>query len=165
MTTPVPEPVPSDRLHDALLGFTGCIGEALSDICSYGLTIGEAYVPFDPDPEDECEPDEAVCSQVWVRVAGVQPKATESFGGDCGAVLSIDLEVGVLRCLEVPEGGEAPAASDVLIAAMQAMTDMQSIYCAAMACEVWDAIDVGSWIPSGPLGGQYGGTWAFTVEL
>jgi hypothetical protein len=162
----VSETPADERLQDALIGFTGCIGEALADICSYGLTIGETYVPFDPDPEDDCEDDEAACSQAWVRVTGAQPTAvTDSFGGDCGGVLRIDLEVGVLRCLEIEEGGEAPKAADVLVAAMQAMTDMQAIQCAALSCEVWDAIEVGAWSPSGPLGGQYGGMWTFTVEL
>lgn len=156
----------AEPLQDALIQFTGCVGGALPDICSYGLTIGEAYVPFDPDPEDECEDDEALCSQVWVRVMSVTVAAvTDSFGGDCGGTLRIELEVGVLRCIELEEGGEAPKASDVLVAATQAMSDMQAVQCAALSCEVWDSIEVGSWTPSGPLGGQYGGIWTFTVEL
>jgi hypothetical protein len=111
MTEPAPEAAPDERLQEALIGFTGCIGGALPDICSYGLTIGETYVPFDPDPEDDCDGDEAMCSQVWVRVTDVQPTAvTDSFGGDCGGVLKIGLEVGILRCLEIPEDGEAPTA-------------------------------------------------------
>jgi len=154
-------------LHDALIAFTGCVGSSLDDMCSYGLTIGETYVPFDPDPEDDCPDDDAACSQAWVRVMQVQPVYKEqSFDdGDCGAVLRLTLEVGVLRCFDIPEEGEAPTASDVLVAAMQSMTDMRAIYCAAMACEVWDSIDSGTWVPSGPLGGQYGGVWTFDVEL
>jgi hypothetical protein len=89
----------------------------------------------------------------------------EGWDGDCALTLRLDLEVGVLRCIEIEEDGEAPTASDVLAAAVQAMTDMNAILCAAMACEVWDAINVGQWTPSGPLGGQYGGTWTFTVEI
>ena len=158
-------PTPDEGLHDALIGFTGCIGTALEDICSYGLTIGEGYVPFDPDPEDDCEEEEVSCSQAWVRVMSVHSKGEESWGGECAAVLVLDLEVGVLRCFEIPEKGEAPTASDVLLAAMQAMTDMNAIRTAALGCEVWDAIDVGEWSPMGPMGGQYGGTWTFTVEF
>ncbi len=158
-----------DNLHAALVGFTGCIGEAMADICSYGLTIGETYVPFDPDPEDNCDEDEVACSQVWVRVMDVQPiKLTEQSFDDtdgCAVLLSLNLEVGVLRCVEIPEDGEAPTASDVLVAALQAMTDMRTLYTAAMSCEVWDSITSGSWVPSGPLGGQYGGVWTFTVEV
>jgi hypothetical protein len=155
-----------EQLHQALIEFTACVGNALADICSYGLTIGEAYVPFDPDPDDECDSDEVQCSQAWVRVmsAAPTPQAVESWAGeDCSLTLRMDLEVGVLRCIEIPEGGEAPTASDVLAAAVQSMDDMNAILCAALGCEVWDSISVGSWAPSGPLGGQYGGTWTFTV--
>lgn len=156
---------PADALNEALLQFTACVGESLTDVCSYGITIGDSYVPFDPDPEDDCEEGEAACSQAWVRVMGITPTATTGFdGGDCSATLSLDLEVGVLRCIETPEDGEAPAASDVLIASMQAMEDMKAIYCAAMSCEVWDSITAGEWSPTGPLGGQYGGIWVFTVQ-
>lgn len=157
---------PADRLNEALLGFTGCVGEAFDDICSYGLTIGESYVPFDPDPEDDCEDGEAACSQLWVRVMGVTPTGEVGFdNSDCATTLQIELEVGILRCLEIPEDGEAPTASDMMVAAMQAMQDMNTIFCAAMGCEVWESIQSGAWTPDGPLGGQYGGVWTFTVEM
>ena len=159
------QPTADERLHDALIAVTGCVGTALEDLCSYGLTIGETYVPFDPDPEDNCPEDDAFCSQAWVRVMAVTPVGQiDGFDGECGAILRLDLEVGVLRCFDIMEEGEAPSASDVMVAAMQAMTDMQAIYNAAMACEVWDSITSGQWSPSGPLGGQYGGTWTFQVD-
>lgn len=156
-----------DPLLDALVEFTGCIGGALDDVCSYGLTIGESYTPFDPDPEDDCDDEEVVCSQAWVRVANINvTELSEGFGRSaCANSMSITLEVGVLRCVEIPEDGEAPTASGMLAAAMQAMTDMKKIQCAALACEVWDKITIGSWLPLGPLGGQYGGVWSFTADL
>lgn len=165
--TPVEQPHAADRINAALIAFTGCIGEAVSDICSYGLTIGEEYVPFDPDPEDDCDDDIAMCSQVWVRVTNIAPSMTSTGfgGGDCAVQMSLGLEVGVLRCFDIEEDGAAPTASDVLVAAAQTMEDMQDIFCAAMECEVWDGISVGSWSPAGPLGGQYGGVWTFTVDL
>ena len=153
------------RLNEALISFAGCVGESIDDICSYGLTIGETYVPFDPDPDDDCEVDDVACSQIWVRVMSVNPVSTPSWEGDCATVMRLELEVGVLRCIEIAEDGEAPTASEVLVAATQAMSDMNAIYCAAMGCEVWNAITVGSWAPEGPMGGQHGGTWTFTVEV
>lgn len=154
-------------LQEALLAFTGCVGEAFDDICSYGLTIGQQYVPFDPDPEDDCDEDEVACSQLWVRVTGLNPatSATPAWGGDCALTLQVGLEVGILRCLDIAEDGEAPTASQVLEAALQAMSDMQTIQCAASSCDVWSNFTVGAWTPSGPLGGQYGGTWTFTAEV
>lgn len=147
--------------------FTGCMGNAIEDICSYGWTIGDSYVPFDPDEDDECDDDDAACSQIWVRVASVTPQSVESFGNDCSTVMRLDLEVGVLRCFEVMEDGEAPNASAVLVAAAQSMDDMQALHCAAMGCEenTWASITSNQWLPLGPLGGQYGGVWTFTVEF
>lgn len=164
MSTTLPE---GDPLNDALIQFTGCVGESLADLCSYGLTVGETYVPFDPDPEDNCDTDEVACSQAWVRVmsAGVTNVGEGFDGGDCSATMRLTLEVGVLRCFAIEEDGEAPTASEVLVAATEAMTDMKAIYCAAMGCDVWDSINAGEWTPMGPLGGQYGGTWTFDVEV
>lgn len=157
---------PADHLNIALVAFTGCIGSALEGICSYGLTMGASYVPFNPDPDSECDEDAVACSQAWVRVMGIDiAYSGEGFGGDCGGTRRLDLEVGVLRCVDIPEGGEAPTETDVMVAAMQAMTDMNALYCAAMSCDVWDSIEAGQWQPDGPRGGQYGGTWVFTVEI
>lgn len=171
MTITVPEFIESP-INDALVEFTGCIGAAFDDICSYGLTIGDSYVPFDADEDnDTCEEEEedgAVCSQVWVRVMSVTPSAAsmESWTGDTSAIsVSLNIEVGVLRCMEVMEEGEAPTESQVLVAALQAMDDMRAILCAALGCEVWDALNVGNWSPFGPMGGQYGGTWSFIAEI
>lgn len=157
----------NEPLNDALLLFTAAVGNSV-DICSYGLTMGDSYVPFDPDPDEECEAEEVACSQAWVRVMSIGPKPdprSQGWDGDCALVLTASLEVGVLRCVAIPEDGEAPTASDVVEAATQALTDMNALLNAALACEVWDAIDVGSWNPVGPMGGQYGGTWTFTVEF
>lgn len=164
MTTPTPEP--GEHISTAVVAFLGCISEALPDICSIGWTIGDSYVPFDPDDGDEsCDEEDVYCSQAWVRLTDVTPIDQESFGDDCSTVMRIGLEVGVLRCVEVPEDGEAPKATDVMVAAMQSVEDMNRIYCAAMDCEVWHAIDAGQWLPNGPMGGQYGGIWTFTVEI
>lgn len=158
----------AERLHDALIAFSTCVGLAVPDICSFGVTIGESYVPFNPDPEDDCEEEEVACSQLWVRVESVSenPGIPGGWDGDCAATLSLEIEVGVLRCLDVPEEGEAPVASEMLLASMQAMSDMTAIRCAAVSCDAWSGPVVpGPWRPLGPLGGQYGGLWMFTVEI
>lgn len=177
---PAEDPL-GEAINAALLGFTGCIGSAFDDICSYSLTFGEVYVPFKPDEGEECEDGEEDCSQVWVRVTDVNvefspdaqmdpspgPAGDDGCGSDpfCGGKFTLGLEVGVLRCYEIPEEGEAPTATQVMAGAVQAMYDMSTVYQAAVHCEVWSAIDPGQWQPEGPLGGQYGGYWNFTVEL
>lgn len=164
------EPTGADLLNDALIQFTGCIGSAFDDICTYGLTVGDTYVPFDPD-EDEAESedcDEYGCSQVWVRVENVNAITPDSWDNGCSMTFRIELEVGIVRCFDIPEDGEAPTATQVLAAATQAMSDMNTILCAAMGCDTvedqFDSIVAGTWLPIGPIGGQYGGSWAFTIE-
>jgi hypothetical protein len=179
MTTQPEESNPhalADKINEALVGFTGCIGEALEEVCTYSLSFGDTYWPFRPDDSDDCDEDDE-CSQAWVRVTGINVKfEAKGFdktpGGDtgkcegaCGGTFEIGLEVGLLRCYEIPEDGEAPTATQVMATAMQANIDMAAIFQAAMNCEVWESIDVGSWQPEGPLGGQYGGFWTFSVEL
>lgn len=156
-----------EDLHAALLEFASCVGTALGDICSYGLTMGDSYVPFNPDPDEDCSEDDALCSQVWVRVTQVDETVGRPNwdGSSCTAQLTLGLEVGVLRCFNIPEDGEAPTATDVTTYALTAMSDMHALRCAALDCEVWDSIDVGTWLPVGPMGGQHGGTWTFTVTL
>lgn len=166
---------PADRLTEALVNFTSCVGTSLTGICSYGLTIGETYVPFDPDPEDECEEEDSSCEQAWVRVMSANTKDDPNSqgwqDGGCAVVMVLELEVGVLRCIELKDKGEAPTVTEVLGAAMQSMEDMLAIHKAAMDCnaadgqDLWLSIEDGQWQPSGPLGGQYGGTWTFTVEF
>lgn len=167
MSDVVDAPSPADALNDALAEFTSCICLALPDICSCSLTIGQSYVPFRPDEDDECEDEEEACSQAWVRLVSSQPaeSSVSGWGGDCSLVMTLTLEVGVLRCFPVEEDGEAPTGTDVMAAAFQSNDDMQTILCAALGCEVWDSLSVGQWSPIGPLGGQYGGTWTFTVEV
>lgn len=159
----------SDALQTALLIFTERVCSPLG-VCSYGLTMGEQYVPFDPDEDDDCEEDEAYCSQAWVRVDNLTFETSESWGNTCGGEIVLTIEVGVLRCVEVPEGGEAPSATDVASAALQAMDDMYTIHCAAMKeddpeDELWLDIESQQWTPSGPLGGQAGGVWVFQVKI
>lgn len=167
-----------DRLQEALVEFTGCIGNSLEGICSFGLTMGENYVPFDLDEDEDCQDEEAPdCSQAWVRVMTIsaKPGADTGFDGKQHYMeYALDLEVGVIRCIDIPEDGEAPSTTEVMTQALQAMTDANDMLCAALNCGatdedpeagVWDTISVGTWAPLGPLGGQHGGTWTFTVTL
>jgi hypothetical protein len=164
------------RFQNAMIETVGCVADALDDVCSVGFTIGESYVPFDPDPDDKsCRVKDTMCSQAWIRVMSVQPTGTATLGFDganCSMSMVAEIEVGVLRCIKTPAKGKAPTETDVLMYAMQAMNDMNSILCAVLSCgpvegeSVWDETpSVGVWRPQGPLGGQYGGTWTFRVEL
>lgn len=181
-------PTPGAALTVGLLNISESVGQSLPDLCSYGLTVGESYVPFDPDEEDEdCGHDEGGCSQAWVRVMGINDRPLSADGGDgwgdgdldgwgdddddkddedckCGFV--VDFEVGAIRCFPAADGGAAPTATEVLLAASQTMDDMSMIRCAVMNTK-WDgaSLEVGQWVPMGPAGMMYGGVWTFTVTI
>lgn len=151
-------------LEDAIATFVGCMGEAFPDICSHGLVAGEAYVPFNPDDDEDCGEDDVVCSQVWVRVTGINAVSEENMSGsDCAIDYEIGLEVGVYRCYDVPGDGEAPSATESMACALQALADMKTMQEAAYGCEVWSGINFGQWSPLGPMGGQFGGMWTMTA--
>lgn len=172
---------PGAVLTTGLLNVAMSVGAALDDLCSYGLTVGESYVPFDPDPEDEdCGHDEGGCSQAWVRVMSISDRLlTEEGGdwsegdldsadedGDCSCGFVVDFEVGAIRCFPTADGGAAPTATEVLLASGQTMDDMAAIRCAVMNTK-WPgaSLEVGQWVPMGPAGMMYGGVWTFTVTV
>lgn len=160
--------VNAGSLVDALQQMAECIRDDLDFVCSIAVMATEAYVPFAPSEDDDddpvCDDEEVACSQAWVRIVDVRMNSIEGWGGDCASTLLLDLEVGVTRCIPVPEGTEAYDENDVFMATLQSVRDMQSILCSAMNCEVWARLDAGSWTPAGPMGGFYGGTWTFTAE-
>ena len=159
-------PALSDSITDSMAALLGCLDLAVPDVCSFGWTVGEAYVPFDPDPDEQCADDDVMCSRVWLRVGGI---ATDSAGSGFGQTVqgdfSLNLEVGINRCFDIPEGGQAPTASEVLEAAAKSMDDMDRILCAVVNCQAFNDVVPLSWTPDGPLGGIYGGIWNFQVDI
>lgn len=170
MSEVTPEkPVPGENIQMAFAAFVSCIADAFPDVCSVGMTIGSEYVPFRPDPDDDCEDDEddeEFCTQVWVRFTGAAVSGSTGFdGGFCGSEMEMGVEVGIYRCFEMDEDGEAPTATQMFEAALQSIEDQATILCAANACDVWSKIVAGQWTPLGPQGYQYGGQWSFTTWL
>lgn len=160
------EPENTSRVLNALIEFTGCVGGAFDDVCSYSLIPGEGYLPFMPDEDEDCEDED--CSQVWVRVIGMgpTPQNTEGWDGQqCGFTMDVGLEVGIMRCMEIVPDGEAPTASQMLGYAMQAMEDSNALMCAALGCDVGISLEIGQWAPMGPMGGEFGGTWTMTLQV
>lgn len=162
------EPEGESRVLKALIEFTGCIGGAFDDVCSYALIPGDGYIPFAPDEDDEENCEDEDCSQVWVRVTSMNPtpKNTEGWDGqECGFTMDLSLEVGIMRCMEVIAEGEAPTATAMLAYAMQAVEDSNVLMCAALGCDVGISLNIGSWTPLGPLGGEFGGSWTMTLQV
>lgn len=135
------------------------------DLCFCGVIIGEDT--YDLSGIGDCE--SGGCGQAWVRVTssymaselGVQ----DTDGGNCNLELNVELEIGVLRCLEIPDRGEANTPAELLAAFRQQQADMLAVRRSVLCCDAVDIEDVimGVFSPIGPQGGLYGGVW--TVVL
>jgi hypothetical protein len=84
---------------------------------------------------------------------------------NCGKGFGFDIEVGVLRCVNIPDEGEALDPDEMLVAANQQTDDMLSMQKAIMCCDSLNNVDftVGVYVPAGPDGGVLGGTWSLSV--
>ena len=106
---------------------------------------------------------------VWVRLAQAYP--SQSIGqvaqslGNCSVGTGFDLEMGIIRPIELTEEGPDPA--QALADAEQQMKDMQTMRRALVCCSSFHPKDfiLGSYQPYGPLGGVLGGTWTIYAGL
>lgn len=104
----------------------------------------------------------------WVRLAQSYPATGVGIAsqrvGNCGASLGFDLEVGVVRSIDVSE--EAPTEQNSLAWVERQFKDMQAAR-AAIACGVLHNKDfiLGEYVPFGPEGGMVGGAWTVYVMV
>jgi hypothetical protein len=128
------------------------------DVCFCGVVPGDqAVANYAGDCND-------VCGMAWVRLVQMYPMAVigqaDATPGNCGVGVGIDVEVGILRCIEFgDEQGNLPPPA-VLLAATQlqiadALVMRKAIYCCD-AIPSKEAI-VTPYAPTGPLGGLVGG--------
>lgn len=130
-------------------------------MCFCGVIAGETWY----DLSGECD---TRCGQAWVRVAGIYPATVlgqqDLTLRNCGKVLSLDLEIGAVRCLEVPDDGTPPSAAELLAASEQQMKDALAMRRAVQCCESFDEYILNLWTPIGPPSvALVGGTWTLTV--
>ncbi len=135
-------------------------------LCFCGVLPGEATVA---DYASECGEQ---CGMAWVRLTSAYPATGTGVPseepGNCTASTGLEIEVGILRCfLGMGEDGGPPAPAEMLAAAEQQHADiltmMRAIYCCA-AIPTKDAV-VGTYAPTGPLGGLYGGVLPVSLVL
>ena len=112
------------------------------------------------------------CGMAWVRLMTMFP--SESVGqasevpGNCGKELSVIIEVGIMRCIALGDSrGNPPSPEQLLGAADNQVEDALTMQRAILCCpdiEIADTI-LSAYNPSGPLGGQVGGTWQVVVAV
>lgn len=164
--TVTPEP-PPNPLYVRLTDLAACLCAQIQesgepDVCFCGVIPGDAAVA---DHAGDCE---VKCGMAWVRLSNSYPVTgvgiPDETAGNCGSSMGLEVEVGILRCLEIPADGSPPPPPAMSEAVRLQSADLMTIWRAVMCCEAINSKDVriGEYRPMGPLGGLYGG--AFTIS-
>src|SRR5215207_570693 len=96
-------------LSTTLEALATCLCAELGEpgFCFCGVIIGEDT--YDLSGIGDCEND--ACGQAWIRVTQAYMASDlgeqDTDGGNCSLELNVDLDIGVLRCIETPDKGEA----------------------------------------------------------
>jgi hypothetical protein len=133
------------------------------DVCFCGVVPGEA---LDAAYGGDCTTE---CGMAWVRLDTGYPSTTigqlYTEAGNCTVPLGFDIELGIMRCIEVGDGLEGPTQSQLLAASQLQIADLlimqRAIYCCGTLPN--KEIIVGPYLPAGPLGGLVGGSIRVSV--
>lgn len=159
-------------LADLLSSLAACLCASLTDdgqdgpgLCFCGVEPGAVVIA---DTSYDCREG---CGMAWVRLAkaypAVSPGTPDNSDQPCGQFLGADIEMGVLRCLPIPDDGSGPSADELESAALQAVADMLTMRAAVMCCSALTDVPyrLGQYTPVGPAGAVIGGTWTISVAI
>jgi hypothetical protein len=138
------------------------------ELCGAGPVCTAAIFPGEEVAWDycgECASDK--CGFVYVKMAQTYPSSIfpqPDLELGCGSTLAFQLELGVVRCLQVmDDDGDAPDPDALSASALAMMDDMLAIrYAASMHAPKTHVLS--NWVPQGPLGGCVGGYWTLFVS-
>lgn len=171
---------PPDTLFETNLLFTQvaalaeCLCEQIQDpsngvpdVCSCGVIAGDSMAPGFID--GNCN---VACGAAWVRVTTIYPMKgignPDTTVGNCGAGVGADIEMGIVRCMDVGGvDGAGPSAESMLAAAQLQYADAMVMRKAVQCCPGFPAREsiMGSYAPVGPAGGMVGGMWTVRVAI
>lgn len=161
-----------NRLFTRLAGLAECLCREIAEDpdlpepCFCGVVPGDAAISnYAGDCGD-------VCGMAWVRLMGLfaSTGVTEinALPGNCSGELSAVVEIGILRCIDNGDDqGNPPPPEELLAATDLQVRDALAMQRALVCCSDIDPKSwvLGSYSPTGPLGGIYGGTWQATVVV
>lgn len=131
---------------------------------------GETIAHVSKQPGDSITLDTEADMVVWVRLIGSTPTIGtpgDVTMNDCYWGLGHDIEMGVLRRSPMPDEavGEIimPEPEDITAASDAQYQDLGAMQRALHVARSHFEFLPGTYAPSGPLGGFYGGTWSLTA--
>lgn len=161
------DPPGSSALSALLLEVAACICATIDPdetFCSCGLAPGTQVAAH----LGECD---SGCGQAWVRLVRAYPAdgvgVTPTNPSACGTFLGADVEIGVFRCLAVPDNGDPIEAGGLEAAALQQIDDLVTVRAALACCEALKDVDwaLTTYVPHGPRGLIVGGLWNLSLVI
>lgn len=154
-------------LYGRLTDLAACLctqvdNSGLPKLCFCGVVPGDAAVG---DHAGDCND---VCGMGWVRLINAYPASSVGIPneepGNCTAGMGMDIEIGMLRCLEIPSDGNPPSPAALAESTELQQADLMMMWRAVMCCEALSPreMKMSGYRPMGPLGGLVGG--AFTIQ-
>ena len=141
--------------------------DGVPDVCFAGVIPGDT--PYaDMAKVGNCG---RKCGMAWVRLDSLYPAEApgvqKAVPNNCSARIGFDVEIGILRCIKIPERGK-PWPADLThkssdLQARDAMTMWRAVEC----CSSIDPQDrlLNIYSPMGPLGDLVGGSWSLMGVL
>jgi len=129
--------------------------DGLPPVCACGVMPGsEVALDYAGDCED-------ACGMAWVRLTSSYPSVSigqpTARPGNCSAAIGIEVELGIMRCIDLGDGTVAPDLAEMTAAAVLQYADMLAMWRAIACCQTSKDWVLGTYIPHGPQGGILGG--------
>jgi len=154
--------IPDNHIYTALDELATCLcaqiqTDGLPDVCACSVVPGEVVIP---DMVGDCADG---CGQAWVRLITAYPSvvigAPDVTPGNCGSSIGVEVELGVLRCIESEDVG-IPELQD---ATQLQVADMLAMWRAVSCCRQSKDYQITAYTPLGPEGGLVGGSLAVSI--
>ena len=137
--------------------------DGLPPTCFCGVMPG-AEVAM--DYAGDCD---SVCGMAWVRLIAAYPSssigAASERPGNCAMGIGFDIEMGIVRCLDVGESGEPPTPESMAESALLQSADMMAMWRAVICCNGSKDWMMGQYQPYGPEGALVGGMFQIAVTV
>jgi hypothetical protein len=159
-------------IGDLLTSLATCLCSQIKDaggpeLCFCGVVPGASAIM--EYAGDDCS---AESGMAWVRLMAAYPAdgvgVPSETAGNCGASIGLDIELGIMRKVEVPDAdGTPPDAASLLAASLLAAQDILTMRRAVACCAALPNKDyiLSGYTPMGPMGGMVGGWWTLAVAL
>lgn len=129
--------------------------DGLPPVCTCGVMPGaEVALDYAGDCDD-------TCGMAWVRLASSYPSVTigqpSERPGNCSSGIGIEVEIGIMRCIDLGDGVTPPDPAEMAAAATLQYADMLAMWRAVACCRTSKDWILGTYVPYGPQGGILGG--------